>query len=84
MACEKCVVGSDSGEIPTVIGDTGLVFHEGDERELAGHLRCLMEDSLFCQSLGRRGRERVLAHFTYAKIAKDTVDFYKEVCSDAA
>jgi glycosyltransferase involved in cell wall biosynthesis len=84
MACETCVVGSDSGEIPTVIGDTGLVFHEGDERELAGHLRCLMEDSLFCQSLGRRGRERVLAHFTYAKIAKDTVDFYKEVCSDAA
>jgi len=28
MACETCVVGSDSGEIPNVVGDTGLIFHE--------------------------------------------------------
>ncbi|HXH48146.1 MAG TPA: glycosyltransferase [Terriglobia bacterium] len=81
MACETYVVGSDSGEIPNVIGDAGLVFHEGDERALADQLRKLMGDSSLRESLGRRGRERVLERFTHAKIAMDTVDFYSRVCS---
>jgi glycosyltransferase involved in cell wall biosynthesis len=81
MACETCVVGSDSGEIPSVIGDAGFVFREADERELAAHLHRLKEDRLLRETLGRRGRERVLEHFTYAKIAEDTVDFYRRVCS---
>ena len=81
MACETPVVGSDSGEIPNVIGDAGLIFHEGDERELAGHLRRLMEDPALRASLGRRGRERVLERFTYAKVAEQTVAFYKRICN---
>lgn len=81
MASETCVVGSDSGEIPRVIGDAGLVFHEGDERELAGQLRRLMEDAALREVLARRGRERVLAHFTYAQIARQAVEFYRRVCS---
>lgn len=81
MACETPVVGSDSGEIPNVIGDVGLIFHEGDERELAGHLRRLMNDSSLSKVLGRRGRERVLERFTYAKVALQTVDFYKRICN---
>ena len=81
MACETPVVGSDSGEIPNVIGDAGLIFHEGDERDLAGHLRRLMEDPALRASLGRRGRERVLERFTYAKVAEQTVAFYKRICN---
>lgn len=80
MACETCVVGSDSGEIPKVIGDAGLVFHEGDEHELAERLKRLMDDSTLRDSLGRRGRERVLENFTHEKIARDTVSFYERVC----
>ena len=30
MGCEVAVIGSDSGEIPEVIGDAGLVVAEGD------------------------------------------------------
>jgi glycosyltransferase involved in cell wall biosynthesis len=80
MACETCVVGSDSGEIPNVIGDAGMVFHEGDERELAERLLRLMEDSSLRGSLGRRGRERVLGRYTHAKIAQETFSFYRRVC----
>ena len=32
MACGVPVIGSNSGEIPHVIGDAGLVFPEGDGR----------------------------------------------------
>lgn len=81
MASEICVVGSDSGEIPRVIGDAGLVFHEGDERELAGHLRRLMQDTALRELLASRGRERALNHFTYAQIASQAVEFYRRVCS---
>ncbi|MGA8184241.1 MAG: glycosyltransferase, partial [Terriglobia bacterium] len=80
MACETCVVGSDSGEIPNVIGDAGMVFHEGDERELADQLRKLMDDSSLRESIGRRGRERVLQHYTHEVIARDTAAFYEQVC----
>ncbi len=81
MACETCVVGSDSGEIPNVIGDAGLVFHEGNEKELADSLLQLMNDPTRCKSLGRRGRQRVLENFTYAKVAQDRAEFYRRVCS---
>lgn len=80
MACETCVVGSDSGEIPKVIADAGLIFQEGDERELAERLRKLMEDSLLRETLGRQGRERVLQHYTHERIAQKTVSFYQRVC----
>jgi len=81
MSCETCVVGSDSGEIPNVIGDAGLIFREGDERELAHRLHQLMDAPAVRESLRHRGRQRVLDHFTYAKIATDTVDFYRRICS---
>jgi len=82
MACERPVVGSDAGEIPNVIGEAGLIFHEGNEQELAGHVRRLMDDFSLRESLGRRGRERVLERFSYEKVGKDTVDFYRRICSD--
>ncbi len=81
MACETCVVGSDSGEIPHTIGDGGLVFHEGNEQELADTLRRLMGDPAECKALGRRGRQRVLEHFTYSKVARHRVEFYRRICS---
>jgi glycosyltransferase involved in cell wall biosynthesis len=80
MACETCVVGSDSGEIPITIGEGGLIFPEGDEEELADRLRTLMGDSTLRESLGRNGRERVLQHYTHERIALDTASFYEQVC----
>ncbi len=82
MACETCVVGSDSGEIPRVMGEAGLVFREGDERQLGERLRRLMEDSALRETLQLRGRERVLERFTRARIARETVSFYERLCGD--
>lgn len=79
MACETCVIGSDSGDIPNVIGDSGLVFHENDDRELARYIEMLIGDSSLREFLGSRGRTRVIEKFSYAKIAKEAVDFYREV-----
>lgn len=79
MACRVPVVGSDSGEIPQVIGDAGLVCPEGDVAALRNALARLMESPGMRRDLGRLGRERVLARYTQKRIAADTVDFYEKV-----
>jgi glycosyltransferase involved in cell wall biosynthesis len=82
MACETPVVGSDSGEIPNVIGNAGFIFHEGEADGLAACLRRLMDNSSLRETLGRRGRERVLERFSFEKIARRTVEFYRAICND--
>ena len=81
MASGLPVVGSDSGEIPHVIGEAGLIFPEGDVAALRVHLARLLGDASLRERLGRRGRERVLAHYTQARIAAQTVAVYREMLS---
>jgi glycosyltransferase involved in cell wall biosynthesis len=79
MACEVPVVGSNSGEIPNVIGDAGLVTPEGDANALANALMKLMADPALARDLGRRGRARALEQFTHASVAEQTVRVYRQV-----
>ena len=75
------VVGSNSGEIPNVVDDAGLVFPEGNVDALRERLQTLMDDASLWAMLSMRGRERVLACFTQARIAADTVQAYREALS---
>jgi glycosyltransferase involved in cell wall biosynthesis len=79
MACEVAVIGSDSGEIPNVIGEAGLIFPEDSVDGLYNHLLTLLKDDNLRRQLGRRGRERVLNHYTQAQIAAKTVEVYREM-----
>jgi glycosyltransferase involved in cell wall biosynthesis len=79
MASGVPVIGSDSGEIPHVIGDAGLIFPEGRADVLRAHLSSLLRDLHLRGELARRGRERVLARFTQAQIAARTHKVYQAV-----
>ena len=79
MACGIPVVGSDSGEIPHLIGDGGLIAPEGDAAALAACLQRLLDSPALRQELGQRGRERVLQRFTQRQIAADTYECYRQV-----
>jgi glycosyltransferase involved in cell wall biosynthesis len=70
MACEVPVVGSSSGAIPEVIGRAGLIFPEGDAAALAAVLRRLIDHPGEAARLGAAGRERVLRHFTWERVAE--------------
>jgi glycosyltransferase involved in cell wall biosynthesis len=79
MSCGVPVIGSDSGEIPQVIADAGLIFPEDDTVALRAHLQRLAGAAA---ERGRRsalGRSRVLEHYTMARIAEDTVGVYERV-----
>ncbi|HSR30171.1 MAG TPA: glycosyltransferase [Anaerolineae bacterium] len=79
MACGVPVIGSDSGEIPHVIGDAGLIFPEGKVEVLRAHLARLLGSPDLRADLARRGRERVLARFTQSQIAIQTYQVYRTV-----
>ena len=79
MAAQVPVIGSDSGEIPNVIADTGLVFPEGDATALAHHLCHLIDDRTFAENLGRQGYQRCVAKYTNQALAKETLEFYRSL-----
>ncbi len=79
MACAVPVIGSDSGAIPDIIGEGGLIVPEGDAAALADGLRRLMDDPAYRAELGSKGRARVLARFTHAQVAAATVAVYREM-----
>lgn len=81
MACGVPVVGSSSGEIPHVIGPAGLTFPEGDVAALRERLARLAADPGLRAELARRGRERVLAHYTQAAVAARHVEIYRAMAT---
>lgn len=83
MACSVPVIGSDSGEIPHVIGAAGLIFPEGDRIALTRHLQRLCDDSEARLELGAAGRQRVLTHYTMSQIALRTLSVYQRILEDA-
>jgi len=62
-----------------VVGDAGLIFPEGDMGALRECLMRLMRGLDLWADLARHGRERVLAHFTQAQVAAQTVAVYREM-----
>ncbi len=79
MACGLPVIGSDSGEIPNVVGDCGLIFPEGDAGALRDCIAGLRADLEHRTRLGASGRQRVLAEFTQSRIAAATHQVYLEI-----
>lgn len=84
MACGVPVVGSESGEIPEIVGTAdpergGMTFPEGNAEALAGILTKLHDDPSMRFTLGGQGRARVLAEFTQERIAAQTVLMYRQL-----
>jgi glycosyltransferase involved in cell wall biosynthesis len=70
MSCGLAVVGSDSGEIPNVLGDAGIVVPQASPAALRAALQGLLDDAALRADYGQRGRARVLARYTQAILAQ--------------
>ena len=95
MACETPVVATAVGGIPEIVvhGETGLLVpleaegngspepRDAEEfaRALAAAVNELMADPGRRMAMGKAGRGRVLAQFTWQHIAKVTLEFYREL-----
>ncbi len=83
MACSVPVIGSDSGAIPEVVGDAGVIFPERDSEELARILIALQGDPKRREAMGDAGRARVLQYFTWKRVAESYRSIYDDLMSGA-
>jgi len=79
MASGVPVIGSDSGEIPHVIGDAGLVFPENETGALTECLARLLCNDDLRQSLGTRARQRALKEYSAEMHSEKVVSFIREL-----
>ncbi len=78
MASGIPVIGSDSGAIPEVIDNAGLIFPEGDVASLANRLAQLARDSELWAELRRQGLARA-QEYSQIRLAERTLAFYREL-----
>ena len=100
MACETAVVATRTGGIPEVVEDgvTGLLVpfdHAADgsrapvdparfARDIAALVNELLADPARTAAMGRAGRQRALAEFSWAAIAERTVALYRGLLGSPA
>ena len=84
MACGTAVVASRVGGITEVVvdGETGMLVPPGDPAALAAAVRALASDPERSARLGRAGRERVEAAFSWTRIAERTLSVYADAIAD--
>lgn len=77
MAAQVPVIGSDSGEIPHVIAQAGLVFPEQDAVALRACLLKLMTQPALATQLAKSGYDRAMTCYTNQALAHQQLRFYQ-------
>ncbi len=78
FACGVPVVGSDSGEIPVIVGNAGRVVSEDDERAWVDAVTQLVADPPLRQAFVERGLARARA-FSWPNVAREHLQFFDEL-----
>lgn len=79
MAMGVPVIGSDSGEIPNVIGRTDLIFCEDDVNGLATILARMIHDSDWRSEVAQYGIQRVNQLYTHKRIAERLLNLWESI-----
>jgi glycogen synthase len=84
MACETAVVASAVGGIKEVVvpEETGILVQPGDAGEISRAVNRLLKDPELSREMGKKGRARVEAHFSWEMIAERTRKMYSEIIND--
>lgn len=82
MACGVPVIGSDSGAIPDVIGEAGIVFREGNHKELAQKISELKNKKKLGEMLAEKGYKRAKKRFDWKRIAQDAMELFNEIMEE--
>jgi glycosyltransferase involved in cell wall biosynthesis len=82
FAAGVTVVGSDSGEIPYVIGNAGIVLGEKDEAAWVSTLDRLLSDRALRSELAAKGRNRAEEQFAWPVIAHQHLEFFDQILSN--
>ena len=79
FACGVPVLASDSGEIPYVVGDAGVIVGERDHDGWRSALAALLESAPRRAELAARGRDRALSLYSWPLVARRHLQFFDEL-----
>jgi len=84
MACGVPVVASDSGEMPAVVADAGVVVPERDVLAWAHAIDRLLGDEAVLRDHAARGVERANARFGWPVVARAHLSFFEMLMAGRA
>lgn len=84
MAHGVPVVVTQSGALPSIAGDAGIVVPEDDVAALADTLQRLLDSPEERAAMGARGRRRALAEFSDEAVARRLLEFWRSVAAPRA
>ncbi len=84
FACGVPVIGSDSGEIPYVIGDNGLIAAEGSESAWTSVLSGLIASPERRAELAGRAAETARSTYAWPIIARRHLEFFSSILDRSA
>lgn len=79
FACGVPVIGSDSGEIPYVLDQAGVVVSEHDQAAWAKEIERLLLSTERRAELGHLGRARACERFAWPAVARQYLEFFDEL-----
>jgi glycosyltransferase involved in cell wall biosynthesis len=79
MACGRAVVGTDAGDMPSLIedGTTGFIAPRGNDALLVDRLSKLILDRDLCKRMGRAGRAKAEREFNLDRLVSETLTAYR-------
>lgn len=77
MAAGLPVIGSNVSGLSEVIGQAGLLFDKGKEKQLANHIRSLYESSELCEEVAKDCYQQSLL-FDINKMIESTLEIYNK------
>lgn len=84
MACGLATIGTDSGAIPEVLAECGLIVQDSNPEELAAAIVSLASDAKLRTTLGQKARRRVLEEYSLEAVAVRYGEVYRSVLSAGA
>jgi glycosyltransferase involved in cell wall biosynthesis len=79
MACGVPVIGSDSGEIPHVLGDAGVIVGEQDIEGWVTALDRVLHDDAGRRARAAAGLARANEPYAWPVVARAHLDFFESL-----
>jgi len=78
-ACRVPIIGSDSGEIPYVVADAGLIVGEDAEPGRTAAIETLLDSPDLRRELGEKALERARSMYAWPVVARAYLGFFEEL-----